>query len=44
MSRVVAGVAHEFNNLLTPILMGADAPREQARDLAERAMLGSMAT
>lgn len=43
VSRVVAGVAHEFNNLLTPILMGAEALREQARDAGQREMLASMA-
>jgi signal transduction histidine kinase len=42
VTRVVAGVAHEFNNLLTPILMGAEVLREQATGAAERRTLDSM--
>lgn len=42
VSRVVAGVAHEFNNLLTPIMMGAELLREGARDAEQRRTLDSM--
>jgi len=42
VTRVVAGVAHEFNNLLTPILMGAEVLREQATGAAERRTLDSI--
>ncbi|WP_333673502.1 ATP-binding protein, partial [Elioraea tepidiphila] len=42
ITRVVAGVAHEFNNLLTPILMGAELLRERAAGAEERRTLDSM--
>lgn len=42
ITRVVAGVAHEFNNLLTPILMGAELLREGAAGAEERRTLDSM--
>ena len=42
VSRVVAGVAHEFNNLLTPILMGAESLRDRATRTDERRTLDSM--
>ncbi len=42
VTRVVAGVAHEFNNLLTPILMGAEALRDRATGAEERRTLDSM--
>lgn len=42
ITRVVAGVAHEFNNLLTPILMGAELLRERATGAEERRTLDSM--
>jgi two-component system NtrC family sensor kinase len=42
ITRVVAGVAHEFNNLLTPILMGAETLRERAIATEERRTLDSM--
>lgn len=42
ITRVVAGVAHEFNNLLTPILMGAELLRERATGAEERRTLDSI--
>ncbi len=42
VTRVVAGVAHEFNNLLTPILMGAEVLRDRATGAEERRTLDSM--
>lgn len=42
VTRVVAGVAHEFNNLLTPIVMGAEMLRERATGTEERRTLDSM--
>jgi signal transduction histidine kinase len=42
VTRVVAGVAHEFNNLLTPILIGAETLRDRATGAEERRTLDSM--
>lgn len=42
VSRVVAGVAHEFNNLLTPIMMGAELVRDRTTDEEQRRTLTSM--
>lgn len=42
VTRVVAGVAHEFNNLLTPIVMGAELLRERATGTEEQRTLDSM--
>jgi signal transduction histidine kinase len=42
VSRVVAGVAHEFNNLLTPIMMGAELLKERTEDGEQRRTLTSM--
>lgn len=42
VSRVIAGVAHEFNNLLTPIMMGAELLHETTRDPEQRPTLESM--
>lgn len=42
VTRVVAGVAHEFNNLLTPILMGAETLRDRTTRAEERRTLDSM--
>ena len=42
VTRVIAGVAHEFNNLLTPILMGAEALRDRATGERDRRTLDLM--
>ena len=42
VSRVVAGVAHEFNNLLTPIMMGAELLRDRTTDEEQRHTLTLM--
>ena len=42
VTRVVAGIAHEFNNLLTPILMGAETLRDRATGAEERRTFDSM--